>query len=56
MSAAVSARRGGQPSTTTPTPGQWDSPKVVARNRVPNVLDITIVLRGKASVLMYRHH
>ena len=32
----------GNPSTTTPTALQWDSPKVVIRNNVPNVLDIFI--------------
>src|SRR5581483_10464349 len=37
MSASVSLRRGGQPSTTTPTPPPWDSPQVVMRNSWPNV-------------------
>src|SRR5436309_8948830 len=37
MSASVSLSRGGQPSTTTPTPPPWLSPQVVMRNRCPNV-------------------
>src|ERR1051326_3621554 len=37
MSASVSSRRGGQPSTTTPTPPPWDSPQVVTRKRWPKV-------------------
>ena len=36
----VRARRGGQPSTTTPTPPPCDSPNVVMRKSVPKVLDI----------------
>ena len=40
MSATSSASRGGQPSTTTPTPPPCDSPKVVTRKSVPNVLAI----------------
>src|SRR5215212_11703517 len=39
MSAAVSGIRGGQPSTTQPIAGPWLSPKVVNRNRCPNVLN-----------------
>lgn len=35
MSASVSGRLGGTPSTMTPTPLPCDSPKVVIRNRVP---------------------
>src|SRR5262245_46392976 len=31
--------RGGQPSTTQPIAGPWLSPKVVTRNRWPNVLN-----------------
>jgi hypothetical protein len=31
---------GRHPSTTTPTPGQWDSPKVETRNNFPNELDM----------------
>src|SRR6267142_1351363 len=38
MSASESARRGGQPSTTAPTPPPCDSPQVVTRNRRPQVL------------------
>src|SRR5690606_37042066 len=30
--------RGGQPSTTTPTAGPWDSPKVERRKTVPKLL------------------
>jgi hypothetical protein len=30
--------RGGQPSTTQPIAGPWLSPKVVTRNKWPNVL------------------
>ena len=37
MSASASFSRGGQPSTTTPTPPPWDSPQVVTRNRCPKV-------------------
>src|SRR5258706_10752419 len=40
MSASVKANRGGQPSTTTPTPPPCDSPQVVMRKRCPNVLPI----------------
>src|SRR5262249_34200304 len=39
MSAADSGMRGGQPSTTHPIAGPWLSPKVVTRNRWPNVLN-----------------
>ena len=35
MSASVRGRLGGTPSTMTPTPFPWDSPKVVIRNTVP---------------------
>ena len=38
ISAASSGRRGGQPSTTTPTAGPCDSPKVVTRNSEPKLL------------------
>src|SRR5580698_3137706 len=38
MSASLSARRGGQPSTTQPIAGPWLSPQVVTRNRWPKVL------------------
>ena len=38
MSAASSGIIGGQPSTTQPSAGPWLSPKVVTRNRWPNVL------------------
>ena len=37
MSASESLRRGGQPSTITPTPPPWDSPHVVMRKRWPKV-------------------
>src|SRR5436853_6253231 len=40
MSASESFSRGGQPSTTTPTPPPWDSPHVVMRNKWPNELDM----------------
>src|SRR5215467_13808373 len=40
ISASVSASRGGQPSTTTPTAPPCDSPQVVMRNRCPKVLPI----------------
>src|SRR5271156_5517641 len=36
-SASVRGVRGGQPSTTTPTPPPWDSPQVVMRKRWPKV-------------------
>src|SRR5581483_9766755 len=38
MSASVSGISGGQPSTTQPIATPWLSPKVVTRNRWPNVL------------------
>ena len=38
MSASVSGRPGGQPSTTQPIAGPWLSPQVVTRNRWPKVL------------------
>src|SRR5271168_5071781 len=38
MSISVSGMRGGQPSTTQPIAGPWLSPKVVTRNKWPNVL------------------
>src|SRR3954454_8161575 len=38
MSASVSARRGGQPSTTQPMAGPCDSPQVVTRKRWPKLL------------------
>ena len=38
MSASVSARPGGQPSTMAPMAGPWLSPKVVTRNRWPKLL------------------
>src|ERR1043166_4865066 len=43
ISASVKASRGGQPSTTTPTPPPCDSPQVVIRNRCPKVLAIALV-------------
>src|SRR5271170_4868625 len=39
MSASLSAKRGGQPSTTQPMAGPWLSPKVVTLNKCPNVLN-----------------
>src|SRR4030095_15903901 len=36
ISASDNLRRGGQPSTTTPTPPPCDSPQVVMRNSWPN--------------------
>ena len=39
MSASLSGMRGGQPSTTQPIAGPWLSPKVVTRNKCPNVLN-----------------
>jgi hypothetical protein len=42
MSSAVNASPGGQPSTTQPMAGPWDSPKDVTQKEVPIVLpDIT---------------
>src|SRR6476646_6520104 len=38
MSASESAIPGGQPSTTQPIAGPWDSPKLVTVKRVPRVL------------------
>src|SRR5450756_232415 len=38
ISASESFRRGGQPSTTTPTPPPCDSPHVVMRNNCPKLL------------------
>ena len=35
----------GHPSITTPTPGPWDSPQVVTRNKVPNVEPLIIYLK-----------
>src|SRR4051812_9771578 len=49
MSASDSSIPGGQPSTTQPIAGPWDSPKFVTRKSVPRVLpDIRLVrlLRG----------
>ena len=37
MSASLSRRPGGQPSTTQPIAGPWLSPKVVTVNNNPNV-------------------
>lgn len=45
MSASVSGNPGGTPSTMHPTPLQWDSPKVVTRKRVPNVLIVDVEFR-----------
>ncbi len=38
MSASVSARPGGQPSTTQPIAGPWLSPNEVTQNSLPKVL------------------
>src|SRR5262249_54809615 len=38
ISASISGRPGGQPSTTQPIAGPWLSPKVVTRNRWPKLL------------------
>src|SRR4051794_9795063 len=38
MSASLSLRRGGVPSTTPPTAGPWLTPQVVKRNCVPKLL------------------
>src|ERR1700722_18400416 len=48
MSASVNLSRGGQPSTTTPTPPPWDSPQVVMRNNCPNEFAISTEC-GKSS-------
>src|SRR3546814_1685474 len=40
---------GGQPSTTQPIAGPCDSPKVVTRNRCPNVFKRTLPLRPRRS-------
>src|SRR5687767_9846857 len=40
MSAGERGRRGGQPSTTAPMAGPWDSPQVVTVNVWPKVLAI----------------
>src|ERR1017187_5663832 len=37
-SSRVMGRRGGQPSTTTPMPGPWDSPQVAILKSSPKVL------------------
>ena len=33
---------GGQPSTTTPIAGPWDSPQVVIRNNLPKELEFIL--------------
>jgi hypothetical protein len=38
MSASDSASPGGQPSTTQPIAGPWDSPNEETRNSVPKLL------------------
>src|SRR6266852_9189181 len=53
MSASLSAMRGGQPSTTQPIAGPWLSPKVVTRNRRPNVLN-DILRLGRCGSLRRR--
>ena len=40
MSSTLSGILGGQPSTTTPMPGPWDSPQVLMRKSVPKLLAI----------------
>jgi hypothetical protein len=40
MSSGESENPGGQPSITTPTALQWDSPKVFIRKSVPKLLDM----------------
>ena len=50
MSASLNAMPGGQPSTTQPMAGPWDSPKVVTANSVPRVLpDMSEIRREKYS-------
>src|SRR5688572_32180398 len=45
MSASLSAKPGGQPSTMQPCAGPWLSPKLVTVNNVPKVLpDISKIL------------
>ena len=39
MSLALNGMRGGQPSTTQPIAAPWLSPKVVTRNKWPNVFN-----------------
>src|SRR6516162_701654 len=55
MSASLSGMRGGQPSTTQPIAGPWLSPKVVTRNKCPNVLydmgDVDHLLRSTHGML-----
>ena len=42
MTASVRGMPAGQPSTTPPRPGPWDSPKVVRRKMVPKVLPLML--------------
>ncbi len=51
ISATASGIRGGQPSTTTPTAGPWDSPKVVMRNSVPKVFPGINQRPGRMSIM-----
>jgi hypothetical protein len=37
---------GGQPSTTQPMAGPWDSPKLVTQNSLPRVLPDMLGLAG----------
>src|SRR6185503_10805408 len=46
MSASSTRMPGGMPSTTTPTPGPWDSPNVVIVNSCPNRDDTSALLPG----------
>src|SRR3546814_6222969 len=48
-SPAAIAMSGGQPSTTQPIAGPCDSPKVVTRNRCPNVFKRTLPFRPRRS-------
>src|SRR5579883_1364669 len=55
MSASVNGIRGGQPSTTQPIAGPWLSPKVVTRNRWPNVLkDMTPPQPNSSNARVYQ--
>src|SRR5271169_221903 len=55
MSASVSGMRGGQPSTTTPTPPPWDSPQVVIRKRWPKVFGMKTNLAEGQSFRQEEH-
>src|SRR6056297_2228723 len=51
ISAAVNAIRGGTPSTTTPTPAQCDSPKLLILKNLPKLLDISFLVCKKTQDL-----